>query len=109
MMKILLPALLSFLIAIPLSAQNRSAKNDFYDALYFYEEEKDYEEAAYLFKQVLDHEPENSHVRFLLGMCYNNILGQEQLGIPYFLEAADNINLRYKANKFALYNKRDCN
>jgi len=86
---------------MPLSAQDESAEELFYDADFFYTQEEDYEEAAYLFRQLLQKEPDNAHVKFLLGMCYLNILGQEQQAIPCFLEATENISLRFKANRYS--------
>jgi len=100
-MKRLFPlAILICCIFLPVSSQDQSAEELFYDAVFFYEEEEDFQEAEYLFRQILKEEPDNDHVKFLLGMCYNNILGQEHKGIPYFKEATENINLKYKANRF---------
>ena len=39
------------MLAIPLLAQ--STEDTFYDALYFYEEEEDFQEARYLYYEVL--------------------------------------------------------
>ena len=88
------------MISLPVVSQERTAEEDFYDAIFFYEEEEDYSEAEYLFKQILQTEPDNSNVKFFLGLCYNNILGQEDKGIPYFKEATQDINLKYKANRY---------
>ncbi len=43
----------------------------FYDALYFYEEEEDFQEARYLYYEVLSKEPNNANAKYLIGMCYN--------------------------------------
>ena len=100
-MKRILPlALLACLISLPVVSQERTTEENFYDALFFYEEEEDFNEAEYLFRQILKIEPDNSNVKFYLGMCYNNILGQEDKGIPYFKEATEDINLKYKANRY---------
>jgi len=101
MMKLNTTTLLCCLILLPVTSLGQSAEEFFYDGIYFLEEETDYEEAEILFKQVLEKEPENANVKYLLGMCYNNIMGQEYLGIPYLEEATESINLKYKANKFA--------
>ena len=81
-------------------SQDRSAEELFYEAIFFYEEEEDFQEAEYVFNQVLSQEPDNANVKYWLGMCYNNILGQEEKGIPYFKEATENINVKYKTNRF---------
>ena len=87
------------LISLPLLAQ--TAESNFYDALYFYEDEGDYLEASYLFREGLKKEPNNANVKFLLGMCYNNIQGEEEKGIPYFKQATQNISLKYKGHKYS--------
>jgi hypothetical protein len=86
------------LIVSPLLAQ--TAEANFYDALFFFEEEEDYQEAAYLFYEVLSEEPNNANVKYLLGRCYNNIQGSEDKGIPYLLEATHNVTLKYKEHKY---------
>ena len=86
------------MLAIPLLAQ--STEDTFYDALYFYEEEKDFQEARYLYYEVLSKEPNNANVKYLIGMCYNNIQGEEHKGIPYFIEATHSITSKYKKNKY---------
>ena len=87
------------MIAASLLAQ--SAEENFYDAIYFYEEEEDYQEAQFLFKVVLRDEPRNANVKYWLGMCYNNIQGEEHLGIPYLTEATQSITQKYKKNKYS--------
>ncbi|RLD93463.1 MAG: hypothetical protein DRJ13_15645 [Bacteroidetes bacterium] len=86
------------MLAIPLLAQ--STEDTFYDALYFYEEEEDFQEARYLYYEVLSKEPNNANVKYLIGMCYNNIQGEEHKGIPYFIEATHSITSKYKKNKY---------
>jgi tetratricopeptide (TPR) repeat protein len=80
--------------------QTESSEELFYDADFFFHEEEDYEEAAYLYRQMLLREPDNAHVKFLLGMSYNLILGQEHEAIPWFLEASGDISLKWKARKY---------
>jgi tetratricopeptide (TPR) repeat protein len=100
-MKRLLPvAILICCICLPVKSQDQTLEELYYDAVFFYEEEEDFQEAEYLFRQVLKQEPDNANVKFMLGMCYNNILGQEHQGIPYFQEATENINLKYKSNRY---------
>jgi len=79
----------------------QTAESNFYDALFFYEDVEDYQEAQYLFREVLKKEPNNANVKFLLGMCYNSIQGEENKGIPYLKQATQNINLKYKSNKYS--------
>jgi cell fate (sporulation/competence/biofilm development) regulator YlbF (YheA/YmcA/DUF963 family) len=101
-MKRLFPAILLACIALMSSfAQDESAEELFYDADFFYTQEEDYEEAAYLYRQLLAKEPDNAHVQFLLGMCYLKILGQEYQAIPYFQEATKDISIKFKANRYS--------
>jgi hypothetical protein len=86
-------------LATALLAQ--TAEDDFYDAIFFYEEEEDYQEAQFLFRKILRDEPENANVKYWLGMCYNNIRGEEYKGIPYFIEATHSISLKYKKNRYS--------
>ena len=66
----------------------QTAEEDFYDALFFYEQEEDYQEALFLFKKILRDEPGNANAKYYIGMCYNNIRGEEHQGIPYFISGA---------------------
>jgi hypothetical protein len=97
-------ALLFFTVILPLFSQEEkeTAEYLFYEADYWYTEEEDYEEAAYLFKRVLSMEPENANVKFLLGMCYDNIRGMEEQAIPYLKEATRDITLKYKDSKYSI-------
>lgn len=92
-------SILFCLMTFSLLAQ--SAEVNFYDAMFFFEEEEDYQEAAYLFYQVLSMEPNNANVKYMLGRSYNHIQGSEHKGIPYLQEATRNISLRYKEKKFS--------
>jgi len=85
-------------IAATLVAQ--TAEDDFYDAIYFFQEEEDYQESQFLFKKVLRDEPTNTNVKYWIGMCYNNIRGEEDKGIPYFIEATHGISLKYKKERY---------
>jgi hypothetical protein len=79
----------------------QTAESNFYDALYFYNDEEDYQEALYLFQEVLKEEPNNANVKYLLGMCYLNIEGSAEKAIPYLIQATRNITQKYKSNKFS--------
>ena len=94
-------SLLIVLFVLPLAAFAQTAEDNFYDAIFFYEEEEDFQEAQYLFKQILKEEPENANVKYWLGLCYNNIQGEEHKGIPYLKEATGNISLKYKKNRYS--------
>ena len=101
MNRLLSLSLLLCLICLPLSAQEPTAENYFYDGLFFFQEEEDFQEAQYLFRELLKKEPNNAHAKYMLGMCYNNIEGQEDKGIAFFKEATENISLKFKADRYS--------
>lgn len=101
MKRLLSLSMLYFLAVLTLFAQSASAETNFYDAIYFYEEEEDFEEARYLFQQVLEREPRNANVKFWLGMCYNQIEGEAALAIPFLKQAAQNIHPRSKTKRYS--------
>lgn len=101
MMKRLLPLAVVLLSIAQIAApQDQTNEELFYDGLFFYEEEEDYEEAVYIFTQLYEREPQNANVAFHIGMCYNHIQGEEDEGIPYFIEACKNTSLKNKGNKY---------
>lgn len=100
MNRLLSLSLLLCLICLPLSAQEPTAESFFYDGLFFFQEEEDFQEAQYLFRELLKKEPNNAHAKYMLGMCYNNIEGQEEKGIVFFKEATENISLKFKADRY---------
>ena len=87
--------ILIFFVFPALVAQDETPEELFYDAKFFYDEEE-YAEAAYLYRQLIQREPENANAKHLIGMCYIEIAGEAENAIPMFLEATEQINLRYK-------------
>jgi outer membrane protein OmpA-like peptidoglycan-associated protein len=72
-------------------------KRIFFDADYLMETGF-YEEAFNRYKNLLTLDPGNSNILFHCGACCLNIPGNEQLAIDYLKEAAEGVNLSYKAN-----------
>lgn len=81
------------------SQQIFDAEEQFDDAEYFFATEE-YEEALYLFKQLLIKYPKNANINFRTGMTYLNIEGYEKNALGYLLKAVKNTTLKYKAKKF---------
>jgi hypothetical protein len=105
MMKRILPAfILSCILVFPTFGQEEEETGQFLfeEADYWYTEEEDYLEASFLFKRLVNKEPDNANAKFLLGMCYNNIQGMEQEAIPYLTEATKDITLKYKPNRYSV-------
>ncbi len=76
-------------------SQNKDIETIFDDAEFFFATEE-YEEALYLFQQLVRENPENANFRFRLGMTYLNIPGKETKSIPHLQKATENITLKYK-------------
>ena len=96
--------LLIFTMLAPMLAQQEEATPEwlFGEADYWYTEEGEYLDAAALYKQLLSKEPDHAHAKFMLGMCYNQIRGMEELAIPWFKEATKDITLKYKDGKYSV-------
>ncbi len=94
-------AILILYLLIPsfMFAQEDTPEELFEDGDFFFAREE-YEEAAYLYRQLLLTEPENHNVHFKLGMAYLNIEGQEQYAIEHFLKATENTVLKYRQNHY---------
>jgi len=99
MKKTLIIIILCFLFPFASIGQDESPKELFEDGDFFFARE-DYPEAAYLYRQVLRTEPNNANVKYKLGMSYLNIPGEESSAIPYFLDAKEDISLKYRGNRF---------
>lgn len=76
------------------------ARENFYDAEFFFAEE-DYAEALFSFKKVYnDGYQANSNINYRIGVCLLHLDGRKTEAIPYLQEAVKNINERYKFGNF---------
>ncbi len=80
-------------------AQEESAEEAFEDGDYFFARE-DYDEAVYLYSQVLRSEPENHNAHFKLGMALLNIDGEAVKAIDHLLKATENTVVKYRQNYY---------
>jgi len=80
-------------------AQDESPEELFEDGDFFYAR-GDYDEAAYLYRQLIRKEPGNHNAHYKLGMAYLNIEGQESLAIDQFLIATENTSIKYRKNYY---------
>jgi outer membrane protein OmpA-like peptidoglycan-associated protein/tetratricopeptide (TPR) repeat protein len=74
-------------------------RKTFLDAEYFFLTEK-YEEALYLYSELLKIDPANSNLHFLTGACYLSIYGRKKKAIPYLEEAVLNISAGYREGSY---------
>jgi tetratricopeptide (TPR) repeat protein len=96
MKKILIIFILIGMLLPQLYSQSQSTEELFDDAEFFFATEE-YEEALYLFLQLIRRDPENANFNFRTGMTYLNIPGEEVKSIPYLEKATRDISLKYKA------------
>ena len=83
---IVLQLLLLFCHIAGAQVDSNAVLDNFKEGEYFFNR-GDYQEAAYFYKLVLLHYPENSNFNFKLGACYMNIPGSEVHAIPFFEKA----------------------
>lgn len=94
---------LSFIAGLILStaySQEKQSPEEIYDDAKFFFSSGEYEEALYLYQQLLKDFPDNANLRFKTGMTYLNIPGRETKAIPHLEKAVQNTTLKYKDNKF---------
>ncbi|QQS52002.1 MAG: PD40 domain-containing protein [Bacteroidota bacterium] len=70
-----------------LRAQETSSPEELFDDAQYFFNRKDYKEAVFFFKKLLEVKPNNANFNFKAGECYLNIPGQEHLAVPYFEKA----------------------
>lgn len=90
------------LASILTSAQDISDPLEMFQEGQFFFVRKDYKEALYFFKKLVNTDKENSHFNFKVGECYLNIPGQEHLAVAYFEKAAKKTvpKKEYKSKEF---------
>lgn len=99
--------LVIFLIILSLSAfldsanaqEKKTFKSNFLDAEYFFLREE-YEEAAYIYKDMLNADPFNSNLHFLIGACYLSIEGSKPKAIPHLEKAVNNVSASYREGSY---------
>lgn len=82
-----------------LSQKPLDDKDQFSDAEYFFAHEE-FNEALYIFKQLINKFPENANLNFRAGMTLLNIEGSEKDALPYFLKATKNTTIQYSKKDF---------
>ncbi len=70
-----------------LRAQESATSEELFDDAQYFFVRKDYKEAVFFFKKLLEVKPNNANFNFKAGECYLNIPGQEHLAVPYFEKA----------------------
>jgi tetratricopeptide (TPR) repeat protein len=78
-------------LQVQVLSQSLEEVRDLFDEGEYFFARKEYSEAAYYYKLVLAHYPDNANFNFKIGECYMNMPGSETLAIPYFERAIKNI------------------
>ncbi len=74
-------------------------KNLFLEAEYFFLR-GDYEEAGFIYSELLKETPDNMNLKFLIGACYLSIYGEKTKSIPYLEEAVTRISAGYREGSY---------
>ncbi len=95
--------LIYIILLLPISSlqsqKNLDDEEQFDDAEFFFASEE-FDEAFYIFKQLINKFPENSNLNFRTGMCLLNIEGREKDALPFFQNAVKNTTLIYRERNF---------
>lgn len=88
-----------FLTSFNLGVNSRPFKRSFVEAQYLFLTE-DYETALKTYEKLLDMEPGNHNIQYLIGLCYQNIPGKKHESIPYFEAAIQSMTKKYKDGSY---------
>ena len=79
--------------------EKKEFKKKFLEAEYFFLLEE-YEEAGFLYTELLKSDPDNANLKFLAGASYLSIPGQKAKSIPYLEGAIQNISPSYREGSY---------
>ncbi len=88
-----------FLTSFNLGINSKPFKRSFVEAQYQFLTE-DYEAALKNYDRLLEMEPGNRNVQYLIGLCYQNIPGKKHESIPYFEAAIQSMTKKYKDGSY---------
>lgn len=88
-----------FLTSFNLGVNSKPFKRSFVEAQYQFLTE-DYEAALKNYDRLLEMEPGNRNVQYLIGLCYLNIPGKKHESIPYFETAIQSMTKKYKDGSY---------
>ncbi|MBL7111693.1 MAG: OmpA family protein, partial [Bacteroidales bacterium] len=89
------------LLFLPLNGQidQKEFKKTFLEAEYFFMTDE-FEEAVFIYLELLKTDPTNYNLSFLIGACYLSLYGKKDLAIPYLEEAVQNIVAGYREGSY---------
>jgi outer membrane protein OmpA-like peptidoglycan-associated protein/tetratricopeptide (TPR) repeat protein len=87
------------LTSFHLGVNSRPFKRSFIEAQYLFLTE-DYEAALETYEKLLDMEPGNRNIQYLIGLCYLNIPGKKKESIPFFEASIQAMTKKYKDGSY---------
>ena len=88
-----------FLTSFHLGINSRPFKRAFVEAQYLYLTE-DYQAALRTYEKLLEMEPGNRNIHYLIGLCYLNIPGQKAEAIPHLEDAMQSMTKKYRDGSY---------
>ena len=89
----------SFSIFSQTKEEKKEFKEKFLEAEYFFLIDE-FEEAAFLYKDLLNSDPDNANLQFLVGAAYLSVPGKKKLSIPYLEKAVQHISPSYREGSY---------
>ncbi len=81
------------------SQDKKLFKKTFLEAEYFFMTDE-YQEALYLYRELLKTDPENANLHFLSGACYLSIYGEKKKAIPHLEKAVLDMSTAYREGSY---------
>ena len=88
-----------FLTSFHLGVNSRPFKRSFVEAQYLFLTE-DYQAALKTYEKLLEMEPGNRNIHYLIGLCYLNIPGKKQEAIPHLEASLQSMTKKYKDGSY---------
>jgi outer membrane protein OmpA-like peptidoglycan-associated protein/tetratricopeptide (TPR) repeat protein len=88
-----------FLTSFNLGINSRPFKRSFVEAQYLYLTE-DYEAALKTYEKLLEMEPGNKNIHYLIGLCYLNIPGKKTEAIPHLEASLQAMTKKYRDGSY---------
>ncbi len=97
---LIIVSLLLNILAEPINAQLRLSPLETFNEAWEFFSYDEYEEALPLLYSIYSEEENNSHLQYLIGVCYLNNEGQKQKALPFLEKASKNITTVHQSGSF---------
>jgi outer membrane protein OmpA-like peptidoglycan-associated protein len=89
----------SLLPACLIAQDKKAFKTKFLEAEYFFYA-GDFNEARFIYSELLKEDPDNANLKFLIGACYLSIAGEKSKATPYLEQAVESISPGYRDGSY---------